>query len=241
MIQEWDGLSVHHSYVTAVAWDKEKGDTEGSEHHQDHFARHTSAGEIYKYALVSPHNAISGGDENKSSGSTHHHLDESSMGVGEFLMDIRRPDEVWFRKGRMLVHISSSQEDRDVWKFTLKKCLEMPTSTEGSRSHPSSPAEKAAARKMMTPSLDLTSRYLGGATHVLTEEEKAQEALFEQAKTLCTNASQKAVVTAVRAEYHLMQGRGELAAKYLAQCPSALEPFSDTSIRLALSKLGIDD
>jgi hypothetical protein len=58
---------------------------------------------------------------------------------------------------------------------------------------------------------------------------------------LCTNASQKAVVTAVRAEYNLQQGRGELAAKYFAQCPASLEPFADTAIRLALPRLGIDD
>jgi hypothetical protein len=51
----------------------------------------------------------------------------------------------------------------------------------------------------------------------------------------------KAVVTTVRAEYHLRQGRGELAAKYLAQCPASLEPFADTAVRLALPKLGIDD
>jgi hypothetical protein len=51
----------------------------------------------------------------------------------------------------------------------------------------------------------------------------------------------QAVVTAVRAEYHLKHGRGELAAKYFAQSPPSLEPFSDTAIRLALPKLGIDD
>jgi hypothetical protein len=51
----------------------------------------------------------------------------------------------------------------------------------------------------------------------------------------------KAVVTAIRAEYHLKHGRGELAAKYFAQCPPSLEPFPDTAIRLALPKLGIDD
>lgn len=49
------------------------------------------------------------------------------------------------------------------------------------------------------------------------------------------------MVTAVRAEYHLRQGRGELAAKYFAQCPPSLEPFADTAIRLALPKLGVDD
>ena len=32
-----------------------------------------------------------------------------------------------------------------------------------------------------------------------------------------------------------------MAAKYLAQCPPSLEAFSDTAIRLALPKLGIDD
>ena len=58
---------------------------------------------------------------------------------------------------------------------------------------------------------------------------------------LCTNAAQKAVVTNIRAEYHLSQGRAELAAKYLAQCPPSVAPFADTSIRLALPRLGIDD
>lgn len=77
--------------------------------------------------------------------------------------------------------------------------------------------------------------------NVLSDDEKAQELLFEQSKSLCTNKSQKAVVTAIRAEYHLSQGRAELAAKYFSQCPALLEPFADTSIRLALTSLGIDD
>ena len=147
-------------------------------------------------------------------------LDESHMAIGELMMDIRRPDQVWLRKARSLVHISPSQEDRDVWKFTLFKCLEMQTSRS-----PSSPQKGSG----------------GSRTSVMTEDEKAQEALFEQAKSLCTNPSQKAVVTAVRAEYHLSQGRGELAAKYLAQCPPVLEPFADTVVRLALPMLQIDD
>jgi len=42
---------------------------------------------------------------------------------GELLVDIRRPDQVWLRKGRSLVHISSSMEDRDVWKYTLQMCI----------------------------------------------------------------------------------------------------------------------
>jgi hypothetical protein len=145
-------------------------------------------------------------------------LDETHMGTGALMMDVRRPDQVWLRKARSLVHISPSQEDRDVWKYTLFKSLEMSTSR--GRSSP---------RKSV------------GAKSSMTEEEKAQEALFGQAKSLCTNPSQKAVVTAVRAEYHLSQGRAELAAKYLAQCPPVLEPFVDTSVRLALPMLNIDD
>jgi hypothetical protein len=143
-------------------------------------------------------------------------LDESHMGTGELMMDVRRPDQVWLRKARSLVHISPSQEDRDVWKYTLFKSLEMPTSSRGHSS---------------------LQKTVGG----MTDEEKSQETLFEQAKSLCTNPSQKAVVTAVRAEYHLSQGRAELSAKYLAQCPSVLEPFAETSVRLALPMLNIDD
>lgn len=48
-------------------------------------------------------------------------------------------------------------------------------------------------------------------------------------------------MNAVRAEYHFLQGRVELAAKYMAQCPSALMPFADTAARLALPMLGVDE
>jgi len=156
-------------------------------------------------------------------------LEDSSvwLGAGELLMDVRRPDQVWLRHGRSLIHISSTQEDRDVWKFTLEKCLEAPKGKQ--------PLKSSSTQH---PSL---SRAISGAGPLLTEEEKAQEALFEQAKNLCTNAAQKAVVTKIRAEYHLSQGKAELAAKYLAQCPPTLAPFADTSIRLALPRLGIDD
>jgi hypothetical protein len=159
-------------------------------------------------------------------------LDESHISVGELMMDIRRPDQVWLRKSRALVHISSSCEDRDVWKFTLTKCLEMP-------SYPLTTSRGGVSSSRLPD----VSRQMTGAPTIpaLTEEENAQEAMFEHAKTLCTNTVQKAVVTAVRAEYHLSQGRTELAAKYLAQCPPPLAPFPDTSIRLALPMLGIDD
>jgi hypothetical protein len=150
-------------------------------------------------------------------------IDDTSFGVGELLMDIRRPDQVWLRKGRSLVHISSSQEDRDVWKYTLKKCIDMP----------------AKSRTSAATYPRIQDRFGGSAP--LTPEEKALEALFEQAKALCTNNAQKAVVSAVRAEHHLLHGRAELAAKYLAQCPPVLKPFADTAVRLALPKLGIED
>lgn len=45
----------------------------------------------------------------------------------------------------------------------------------------------------------------------------------------------------MRAEYHLYCGRVELAAKYMAQCPSAIMPFADTAVRLALPMLRGDD
>jgi hypothetical protein len=153
---------------------------------------------------------------------------------GELIMDIRRPDQVWLRKARSLVHISSSQEDRDVWKFTLQKGLDMPISSQSSSTSPSPSStslwsSRSAPNHRMTPS------------NSLTPDEKAQEAVFEHAKALCTTAAQKAVVTAIRAEYHLSQGHAELAAKYFAQSPPTISPFADTSIRLALPKLGIDD
>jgi len=146
-------------------------------------------------------------------------LDDGQMGTGELMMDIRRPDQVWLRKARSLVHISSSQEDRDIWKYTLFKSLDMASGGK----QPSS------------------SGRIGGGGGGMSEEEKIQESTFEQAKNLCNHPTQKAVVTAVRAEYHLSQGRAELAAKYFAQCPSVLEPFSDTAVRLALPMLKIDD
>eukprot|EP00980_Cylindrotheca_fusiformis_P007800 scaffold1669_cov129-Cylindrotheca_fusiformis.AAC.11 len=146
--------------------------------------------------------------------STTSNIDESHMAMAELMMDVRRPDQVWLRRARSLVHISSSQEDRDVWKYTLFKCLDMPIGR------------------------GRTSSVSSGA---MTEEEKAQEALFEQAKSLCTHPSQKAVLTAARGEYHLSQGRAELGAKYLAQCPPVLKPFADTAVRLALPMLNIDD
>ncbi|KAL3923949.1 MAG: hypothetical protein SGILL_001345 [Bacillariaceae sp.] len=149
------------------------------------------------------------------------HMDEAM--IGELMGDIRRPDQVWLRKARSLVHISSTQEDRDVWKYTLFKSLEM------------TPKQLHISPRKSTAGVP------SATTAALSEEEKAQENLFEQAKSLCTNPSQKAVVTAVRAEYHLSQGRANLAAKYFAQCPAALEPFADTSVRLALTNLGIDD
>ena len=45
----------------------------------------------------------------------------------------------------------------------------------------------------------------------------------------------------VRVDYHLLQGRVELAAKYMAQCPDAVMPFANTSIRLAFPMIGGQD
>jgi hypothetical protein len=89
-------------------------------------------------------------------------------------------------------------EDRDVWKFTLEKCLEEDPSSSHS-------ADNGLAKK---------------------------EALFEHAKSACTNTIQKAIVTYVRAEYHMSQNRPVLAAKHWAKCPPQLAPFADTALRL---------
>jgi Pep3/Vps18/deep orange family len=152
------------------------------------------------------------------------------MHTGSLLMDIRRPDQVWYRRGRSLIHISSSQEDRDIWKYTLQKCLK-----------PSKMYKSAAAAAAPPPGRSSGGLFDRLGLPDLTDEEKSQEAMFEQAKSLCQTSAQKAVVTTVRAEYHLSQGRAALAAKYFAQAPSSLEPFADTAIRLALPRLGIDD
>ena len=129
---------------------------------------------------------------------------------GELIMDPRRPDQIWLRKARVLVHISSNREDRDVWKFTLQACL--------------------------GKSKQSSHQPLG---HPMFSEEQSFEAEFENAKSLCSNDSQRAVVTAARAQFHLSQGRVELAAKYMAMCPPELMPFAETAIRLAIPTLGI--
>ncbi len=130
---------------------------------------------------------------------------------GELIMDVRRPNQVWLWKSRSLVHISSTREDRDVWKFSLESCL----SNKGSSS-------------------SMRNRGTHGG-----DDDKHIDAEFDKAKALCTNNVQKAVVTAARAKYHLSQNRIELAAKYMAQCPPELMPFAETSTQLALPTFGI--
>lgn len=122
---------------------------------------------------------------------------------GELLVDIRRANQVWLRKSRSLIHLSSTCEDRDLWKFALKKIM---------------------ARALLDHNMD----------------EKIIEDQFEHAKTLCANhPQQKAVVTAARAHLCLLQGKAEIAAKYMAQSPPILMPFADSALRLALPVLEI--
>lgn len=92
-------------------------------------------------------------------------------GAAELLMDIRRPDQIWLRKGRSLVHISSTQEDRDEWKFALVKCIEL-TPVHGS----SSPRATMAPDDASVSSANLST------------EEKQIDNQFELAKSLCSNA-----------------------------------------------------
>jgi hypothetical protein len=150
-----------------------------------------------------------------SSGSARSGLDDGLFtGLAELIMDVRRPDQVWLRKSRSLVHMSSTREDRDVWKFSLEACLK-------GTSHGTFATPHASMRRL--------------------NDDKYMDVEFEHTKLLCTNNAQKAVVTAARAEFHLFHGRIELAAKYMAQCPPSLVPFAETAIRLALPSLGIKD
>jgi len=141
---------------------------------------------------------------------------------GELLTDIRRPDQIWFRKSRTLVHISSTCEGRDDWKFTLRRCLDM--------SHPKS-------SKAINTGVQQSFQSPISSSRKLSKEDKLIEAEFDNAIDLCSNESQRAVVTAARAEFHLAHGRIELASKYMAQCPSTLMPFVESSVRLGLPSL----
>ncbi|KAK1748383.1 vacuolar protein sorting-associated protein 18 [Skeletonema marinoi] len=130
--------------------------------------------------------------------------------AAELLMDIRRS---------IISHISSSCEGRDIWKYTLARCID-DTSPHHTHLHHGTTSDNSMPQK---------------------GEEKHIESQFEYAKSLCTNPSQKATLNVARAEYYLSKGRTELAAKYLAQCPSSIMPFADTSARLALPMLGMEE
>ena len=129
-------------------------------------------------------------------------------GAAELLMDSRRPDQVWLRKSRCLVHVSSSCETRDEWMYALQKCLD-------------------------------NSRLLSGSSPSSSPSYDQTDALFEHAASLCTNNLQKAVVAATRAEFHLLGGRIDVAAKLMADCPPQLLPFDKTSVLLGVQALEI--
>lgn len=150
----------------------------------------------------------------QASGSNIHSDSGILSGQSELIMDVRRPDQVWLRKSRSLIHISSTREDRDVWKFSLDACLKGTSSGAFTTPH-------ASMRRL--------------------NDDKFMDSEFEHTKSLCSNGIQKAVVNAARAEFHLSHGRIELAAKYMAQCPPTLKPFAETAIRLALPAIGIKD
>ena len=101
---------------------------------------------------------------------------ESSVLVAELITDIRRPDQIWLRRGRSLVHISSSNENRDVWKYTLTRCIET----------------------TITRASDGTGGNAANAP--MTSEEKQIESRFEDAKSLCSNPVSKIAAT----QDHLM-------------------------------------
>ena len=93
-----------------------------------------------------------------------------SVGAAELITDIRRPDQIWLRKERSLVHISSSCEDRDVWKFTLAQCI--------------APTPRHAGGVATTT----TDVMISSPGTLLNSDEKHIEGQFENAKHLCSNA-----------------------------------------------------
>jgi hypothetical protein len=93
-----------------------------------------------------------------------------SVGAAELITDIRRPDQIWLRKERSLVHISSSCEDRDVWKYTLAQCI--------------APTPRHAGGVATTT----TDEIISSPGTLLNSEGKHIESQFEHAMHLCSNA-----------------------------------------------------
>jgi hypothetical protein len=93
----------------------------------------------------------------------------ASVAAAELITDIRRPDQIWLRKERSLVHISSSCEDRDVWKYHLAQCIETATT----------PRHNVALS---------SDGAISSPGALLTSEEKQIESQFEYAKSLCINS-----------------------------------------------------
>ena len=136
----------------------------------------------------------------------------------ELIMDVRRPDQAWLRHAQTLIHINSSQEDRNVWRYTLERCL------------------KNIGNREIKQSSNTSSN-----SNPTSTEEKLEDAQFEIAKSQCSNSTQKAVVGFVRAEFHLARGRPDIAAKHFAQAPPVLSPFSNIALRLALPNLELGE
>jgi hypothetical protein len=107
--------------------------------------------------------------------------------AAEFLTDVRRPDQIWLRKERSLVHISSSCEDRDVWKYHLAQCIE----TVITPRHNVALSGGAADGAISSP----------GA--LLTSEEKHIESQFEYAKSLCINPVREFQLNASWSQYFI--------------------------------------
>jgi len=150
---------------------------------------------------------------------------QKASSSGEFLMDPRRPDQVWLRQARSLLHISSMNEDRHVWRFALERCLD--------------PTYIPSLYNIMTNDKETSVTTPSRRHHLAPGEENVAEEEFEAVKSLCSNHAQKSVVGMVRGEYFLARRRPDIAARYLSQAPSVLCPFSKTALRLCLP--GLED
>ncbi|GMH87964.1 hypothetical protein TL16_g11020 [Triparma laevis f. inornata] len=100
--------------------------------------------------------------------------------------------------------------------------------------HVSSPFEerdvwKLRLRKILRGGMSMTGKGVN--------QEKADEAEFDEVQALCSTQEERALVNLCRAEFHLEKGRGELAARWLARAPKSLAGFASTSLRLCLPSL----
>ena len=158
------GLTPHH-FITLSSTNNVK--------FVNRIAKRVIQEERVDWVSVSQTSSSNDGDLQYAGGHTSASWGGGASTAAELLTDIRRPDQIWLRKGRSLVHISSSCEDHDVWKFTLARCIE---ASPLSHYH-----HHVGSSQHGWPGTDTNNG-------PLTSEEKQIDGQFEHVKSLCSNA-----------------------------------------------------